>query len=651
MNHYRPHLLAGLLLILHAGLAADSARQKSATFDELPHLTAGYSYWHLNDFRLHPENGVLPQRLVGLPLLLDQPTFPDTQQKDWRKSDVWDIGDQFFHDMGNDLDRMLFQGRCMIIVLSILLGVLVYSWSFRLFGAAGGLLSLTLYALSPTMLAHARLITSDMAAALFLLAAAGCMWRQMHRLTWMTLLGGGLVMGLAFTAKMSAVLLVPMGAVMLIIRLVGKKPLNIRIGSDSEIQSRLRQALVIVGVVLIDTLIIIAVIWAMFGFRFDASAAESRDQLFWDWRAPDAVKQPLVKLAVAGADRKLLPEAYLYGFAFVMHHSGERRSFLNGQFSTTGWKHFFPYAMLVKTPIPTMLLITAGLLLCYRRWYALCPIWVLIVVYMGFAISGNINIGHRHLLPVYPAMLILAGAAVGQRRWGRVLIILCVIFLTGESLYYHPHQLSYFNQIVGGPRNGWRHLVDSSLDWGQDLPALKQYLDNHPDDGPTCLSYFGSASPEYYGIKTQRLASHWDTPVEHWPKPWTGGVYCVSATMLQAMYLRCGGNWCVLYEQAYQENRREVEVYQQGSADQQQQWLEEHGRKYWRHQIYLYEQLRFGRLAAMLRQRAPDDYVGYSIFIYHLTDQQVREILDGPPAELVAQPAFVSQPNIKKNPE
>src|SRR5258708_25458314 len=163
----RPPVLSRLLPVVAAvvtyfAMAVHGTTHKSATFDEFPHVTAGYSYWAYNDYRLQPENGNWPQRLVGLPLVLSGNRFPSLEQDAWRKSDMWALSEQFFFGGANDADGMLRRARMMVALAGALLGILVFFWSRQLFGTVGGWVSLVVFAFSPTMLAHGALATSDL---------------------------------------------------------------------------------------------------------------------------------------------------------------------------------------------------------------------------------------------------------------------------------------------------------------------------------------------------------------------------------------------------------------------------------------------------------------------------------------------------------
>jgi hypothetical protein len=380
----------------------------------------------------------------------------------------------------------------------------------------------------------------------------------------------------------------------------------------------------------------------------------------------------------------LLPEAYLYGSGLTVEYASDRAAFLNGQFGTTGWWWYFPYAFAVKTTIPAMivgLLALAGLVLRWKTgdngdaWiarvrtslYAGTPLLALVVVYWAFALTTHLNIGHRHLLPIYPALCILAGGAafwtqplfersrVGEPQGGRqrrrqrstalrkspsgwrsaagVATLGLLAWHLVESVSVRPNYLAYFNQLAGGPAEGYKHLADSSLDWGQDLPALKQWLDGQglqqAGANGVYLSYFGTARPEYYGIRATVLAGFIDRRPPQPPVPLGGGVYCVSATVLDVISRMF---YKPEYEDNYQAAVKNLTIFARASEDEH-AWsalMRQTGEQYWRDLFAQFDQLRTGRLVAFLRRRQPDATIGYSILIYRLSDGDVSSALNGP---------------------
>ena len=202
-----------------------------------------------------------------------------------------------------------------------------------------------------------------------------------------------------------------------------------------------------------------------------------------------------------------------------------------------------------------------------------------------------------------------------------------------ESITIRPDYLAYFNQLAGGPSEAYKHLADSSLDWGQDLPALKRWLDREglqqPGAGKVYLSYFGTARPDYYGIKAIPLAGFIDRRPPQPPDPLGGGVYCISATVLDVI----GPSFYKAEDESnYQAALKNLVAFARASENEQ-TWsalLRQTGEQYWHDLFKQFDQLRTGRLMAFLRNRQPDAMIGYSILIYRLTDTDVARAVNGP---------------------
>jgi hypothetical protein len=667
-SHARSIVIA--LLAAFAVLAWSATWEKSTTFDEMAHLTAGTAYWKTGDYRLHPENGILPQRLESLPLLAMGADFPDTNQPAWHVSDVWKFGYQYFYKLGNNLDQMLWWGRGSVVVLGVLLGWIVYEWSKRLFGVVGGAISLVLYVLCPNMLAHSALATSDLAAALLFTASLATFWSNLHRVSFGTVSTSAIVMGLLFVTKFSAVLILPSAVLLLALRLATNQPLIVGWRGDTRlVDGRTKQLAIFGGVMAIHALTVFTIIWACYGFRGEMfrDAVRSHDTTYFPDVMDKLSESGLLGRSVRIAyDHGILPRPYLYGFAVTLESSKSRGAFFNGERGATGWWAFFPYAFLVKTPLPTIGLLLAAAFAAVASWtnvystpdsfgaiirrrvkrglYRTAPLWVFMAIYWTVAISTNLNIGHRHILPTYPMMFILCGAAghwiAVRAKWPTRIVALLVVLLAVESLTMYPHYLAYFNQIAGGPRNGYRHLVDSSLDWGQDLPGLKRWLDKEQDpawrDRPVFLSYFGTGSPEYYGLDVNILPStpSWNRNTFFMLEP---GTYCISATMLPCTYLLPWKKWNDAYEAQYQRDkqtiaemielqRRDPGAYERMVADPTQSELA----KRMSATLHRFDEFRFARLCAYLWRREPDASVGHSILIYHLDANDLNAALNQP---------------------
>ena len=633
----------GVLLALHFGLAVSATVNKSMTSDEIAHLVAGQAYNTRGDYRLQPENGNLPQRLAALPMTLAGVPLAPTDLESWRTADVWNYGHTSFYERGISADEWLLLGRAMIALVSTATGLLVFLWARALFGLQGAFLSLTLFVFCPTFLVHGALATSDAVMAFCFLASVGAWWRHLEHPgpAWAT--ASALALGLAFVAKFSAVLLPPMLALS---GLIWARAESRKTGWRGPL---LRLARTTLG----HALVVWAVIWLFYSFRFSAFAPDlAAGATFnhgWGWT--------LTGLGVPAKviwwlkEWRLLPEAWLYGLAFVLQFSQARGAFMNGDYSVTGWFTFFPFAFLVKSTLPFLLLLLAGAVAALRsawrrsaadgagvalaRLRSLTPLAVLFAVYWLTSITSHLNIGHRHILPTYPVLFIASGWLGRWIDFRRPLIAVSLAALVAwhavESWHIRPHYLAYFNQLVGGPANGWRHLVDSSLDWGQDLPGLSQWLASHAKNERVYLAYFGTGDPAYEGIRATALPTLPEVGASRRWHTLTPGIYAISATMLQHVYSKVRGAWTLELEKEYQQLRAIESVLLEYQDDPVRRVALERDApaSNWVTSWKRYEQLRFARLCHYLRVRPADAVIGYSIFAFRLDAGELQGAVGG----------------------
>lgn len=646
-SHGFLNTLAVLLALFHAVLAVTATAEKSMTSDEIAHLVAGQAYNTRGDFRLQPENGNLPQRLAALPMSAAGVPLPPAELESWRTADVWNYGHTAFYRQGIAADQWLFLGRGMIALVSAATALIVFCWSRALFGWRGGFLSLGLFVFCPAFLAHGALATSDVVMTFCFVAAVGAWWRHLQSPGWLWATISAVTLGVAFVAKFSAVLLPPMLALTGLGWMAGqagrtgwKAPL-LRLARSTALHAAATWA----------------VIWLFYGFRYSAYAPFLADGATFNhgWGGMlHGIGLP-AKVIWWLQEWRVLPEAWLYGLTFVLQFSRARGAFMSGDYSVTGWVMFFPFAFVVKTTLPFLLLVAGGAIAgsvtafrirargdaaaLARRLRPLLPLAALFVVYWLTSLASNLNIGHRHILPTYPVLFIAAG---WLGRWIDVRrpvaltgIAAALLWHTGESWRARPHYLAYFNQIVGGSENGWRHLVDSSLDWGQDLPGLKRWLDTHARGERIFLSYFGTGDPAYEGIQATMLPT---LPEVGTPRRWHAlapGVYAVSATMLQQVYSRIRGAWTLELEREFQQLRASEATLlaYQNDPMRRAELLRDAPAENWTTAWKRYELLRFARLCHYLRVRAPEGVVGHSIRIFRLTAGELHGAVGGSPME------------------
>jgi len=643
---FRPALVtaaAALLLALHWWLGVTGWFSKTVTSDETAHLVSGYAYWKFDDYRFQPENGNLPQRWGALPLLALEPRLePAEDPPTWSLSNVWGVGQRFFFESGNETDFLLASARGTMALWSVAVGALVFAWSRRLWGDLAGLFSLGLHAFSATALAHGPLVTSDMCAAFFLLAAPGAFWRFLERPGAGRLAASLALTGFATVAKFSFVVLPPIYALLILAQACRRRGLP---GAG-------RWWAILAGATLAHVVAAWAIIWASFGFRHSGFAAGLPPG--WKYYIPWSELLPAGGwkrwVLVALKDGRLLPEAYVHGFAYVLHAAENRGAFLAGHYSQTGWWWFFPYAFLVKTPVAELAALGLAGLVALRRGLDVArgglapleaglrrfaPLLALLAVFGLVSVTSNLNIGHRHLLPIYPPLFILAGVLVrpaATRAWKGVALVV-LLAAAVDSARIRPNYLAHFNLTVGGSDEGWRHLVDSSLDWGQDLPGLKRWLDANRRPGEKVyLSYFGMGDARYEGIAAEPLAPYYQHYRKRYYRELEPGLFCLSATMLQDPYSPWAGEWGVRHETAYRMFLRAMREQLAAGRD---PAIAEFGEGE-SNPLWNLDRLRFARLCLYLRRRPADAIVESSILVFRLDAAEVRTVVDGTPDELAS---------------
>jgi hypothetical protein len=661
-------VLIALLLAGYFYMAVSAARTNGATFDEEVHITAGYNAWRLHDHRFDPGNGDFLKRWATLPLLFSSPNFPPLDSENWRTAEfVLFSHDLLFH-AGNDPDAILLQTRRMAALIGVALGLLVFACSRRLFGTAGALISVILFAFCPNMLANGALVSTDLTLATMLLASTWFLWRLLHAVTWPNLLLSLLAFSLLVISKMTAVLIAPIAVVLIIVRFFNPEPWPWSLRGKTSLATRGRQSAALLALILIHCLAGWVAIWTAFDFKYVARGNPADTTLTLPRPPPNSEVHGLVgQLADFCYRTCVLPEGFVNGMEQLIGTSQRRASFMNGHWKIGGQIGFFPYAVWVKTPPALFCLLALGAVGWARprkagippgapappsaraAFYHAIPLFVLVAVYAAVVMRQGLNIGIRHMLIVYPVCHILAGSVAlslpSRKHAMEIAVALLVGWFAIDSLAVRPHYLAYFSCVAGGPAQGYKRLVDSSLDWGQDLPGLKRWLTtNNPDDRePVFFSYFGTGDPDYYNITGNRLPGFPD-----WRKrevfALTPGYYAISATMFQNLYTKAFGPWNRVYENEYQAALRNLGLSEGslGDNDTLVDALQRYPEPYWQDQYGRLEQLRFNRLCGWLRatRRPPDDNVGYSILIWKLDARDLHDALWGPPLELYDKPAI-----------
>lgn len=202
-----------------------------------------------------------------------------------------------------------------------------------------------------------------------------------------------------------------------------------------------------------------------------------------------------------------LPADFLMGID-GQFSEGAYDAYLMGTFNQTGFWDYYLVAFLVKTPEPILLLALAATILLRKPQAREIPLLVAGLCFLVFfSVMGHKNIGIRYLLLLVPLGAIWIGRlaepagpiSAGTRRIMRAGLGVSLGCLVVSTLAAAPHFLAYFNAASGGSDNGHTYLLDSNLDWGQDLISLRDYMQQEKID-KVALAYFGRVNPAIYGI-------------------------------------------------------------------------------------------------------------------------------------------------------
>ena len=478
-----------------------SVRGQSQTYDEAYHLLAGYRYWQAQDFGINPEHPPLAKWVASLPLL-----YLSLQAPTMAAGDEYFGGRKFLY--ATDADALLFRARMAGSAFTLLVAILVFEATYLMFGRGPAFLALALVVFDPNILAHGALVTTDMAQTFCLFAAVYAFYRYVKSPTTWRLAECGFVAGLALAAKHSGILVFPiLGSLALAELLMGRSSSPVpEPGALIRVESIKRQTVHLALALMLITAIAVTVLWGLYAFRFQAR--------------PDGLMTPPVQYLKSPAKSQVilalwrwraLPESYLHGLVNVMI-GGERPTFLFGEVYPRGQWFYFPAAFLIKSTLGLLLLLFLTLIgkALRRKDIRREVLFVTIPPTLFFAVSltSGLNLGLRHVLPVYPFLLVLAAAGAWSltkqhRRWGYIVAAL-ILFHALSSVRSFPNYLAYSNEIWGGPANTYKVLADSNVDWGQGLKAAKRYLDRHHIT-QCWFAYFGTVDPAYYDIPCKLL--------------------------------------------------------------------------------------------------------------------------------------------------
>jgi len=519
----------------------------SLIVDEVPHVGTGYSYLVKQEMRLNPEHPPLAKDLAALPLMflsLNQSVF---ETDPWQGLDAnlnqWGFGRYFIYNSGNDADTITRLAKLPMLIFFILAAVLIFKWSHRLYGKFGAALALVLFSFSPLILAHARIVGTDMAALFGVVLASYYFLAYLRKRRAANFCFSVLALGVALLVKFSTFLLLPFFLVLAVAYAAANGQKIIKSAAPA---------------LLICITAFIAVVWPVyFAHTYNYSAERQHSDTVF--RLQSYKKTVITETVVWMSDKPVLRALghYFFGLALtnIRISSPSNPVYFLGKVSTVGRKAYFPVVYFIKEPLAWWGLVAIALAAIaittrvksfklkdsslMKQHFDEFAMLLWVGLYWTISIYSKTNIGLRHLLPVYPFTIMLVSGQIaglvkslkstfvpssGRGKVNlrpelmsresqnykskvknffqkfyvlRFVILVLLAWYIWESLSIYPYYLTYFNQMVGGPQGGYRYVVDSNLDWGQDLKRLAQWREKN-DIETIYLDYFGWADQQYY---------------------------------------------------------------------------------------------------------------------------------------------------------
>lgn len=485
---------ACILFAMTVNMIAVTAR-KSITTDELVLIPAAYYHLVTADFQLVREHPPLCKLLAGLPLLFIQPDELDPKQMDpsIRRADLeWSYATRFWEDNRVRFDTISFWARMPMIALTVALGVLIFVFARDLFGRRAALFGVGLFALEPTILAHARVVQTDIPAAFGFLLTAFALHRYLRAPNWKLACGVGASAGVAMLGKYSMIIAGPILFLVFLV-VLWRQP---------------RRRTVLAAHAIVAGLVLLLVVNG--GYFFHNRSLTETDS---EWIATSFPSSRTAVLTSVQWLKFVLPTDFVTGVYWQLHHSREGHSAgLLGMYSQRGWWYYFPVAFALKTTIPFLLLSLSSLAwgmyrLIWKREWRLLVLLVPFAVYTGFMLMSPIDIGIRYYLPAYTFLFILSGGLVDallskQRSWRLAwasVVIIALSWMCFEAVRAYPNYMPYMNQLASS-RPHWWYLSDSNVEWGDDVKELAIYLRDRGETRTRAMLLGGFISLGFYGV-------------------------------------------------------------------------------------------------------------------------------------------------------
>jgi hypothetical protein len=509
------------LLFIHTILIIWSAYVHSPNPDEVAHLPCGLSIWKDYRYDLYSVNPPLVRMIASSPLLFSNVVLPNAPIETFPRTRLeFEFGNHFLQANKENFPKYFFYARIVCIPLSILGGLVCFLWSKEIFGSNSGIIALSLWCFSPNVLTWAATICPDLAATSLGILAGYCFWKWNNNPTCLSTILTGVTLALCVTSKFTWIIL------------FGTWPLLWFIFTclKSESPKKCLRSAFSMLIILILPLLIINILYC-----YDGTLAS-----FGKFQLRSQTARSLQQISLLGVSIQNipipLPEDFIYGIDLqkLDFESGRLDSYLLGEWrNKNGWWYYYLIGMIVKVPLGTVILFFYLIFLQIRYkvyeqktliFLAVPPIILFVFISSQTGFSRHF----RYVLPVFPFIFIAISGIFNRDRLKKLFYVPIFLLLWSitSCLYIFPHTLSFFNEIAGGPKNGYRYMLDSSIDWQQDLYFLRKWINTHPEVNVLYVDYYGDNEPYLFDINTmdvsESIANYKKTGI------WSPGWYAIS---------------------------------------------------------------------------------------------------------------------------
>ncbi len=515
----RARAAAAIILLLAIGLAADASRSLSPPSDEFGRIVTGLAYLRVHDYRMDFATPPLAKYIVAAPLLakdvnlaLDDPTWQAVQDREWM--------DVVAYEAANDPIEILRFGRAPMLLYLAALGALVFTWTRRLYGPSAALLATAVFALTPNTLAYAWFANMDFALGLMLPLAVFTLWRLLERPTGGRIVTCGVVLGATVTTHFASISLGVIFPCLILLSVFHARsfvagsqgaPVSGPRARFEGLAARKRPFIALcffaVGV------IALGVVWTVYGFETQPilrNAPQLADKLAWIESHVPGSPEFRAQVARSTAEAPLPGATFARGILNVLRRTGE--------LGTQGYWWFYFAVFFSKMSLPFLILVGWAVLKrprrpSYEEWFLLLPAAILFFL----ASRSAYQTGLRNIFPIIPLLAIYSGRVLSdhfhgtdkvasRHRRARIFAAAIPVSLGLVSICVHPHYLSYYNALVGGPNRGiWAAMASADLDWGQGLAGLRDEMERLGIE-EVFLASPSTTHPSIYGIAARRVS-------------------------------------------------------------------------------------------------------------------------------------------------